>query len=861
MRRRDPVFNAKTTLLWTLALLLLGFMSPGHARVADVRRTFDQLKDFRRIELRVSPSFKANCRTANRRVNCRLSELPHDFSRLLVSLKGNSLAAVVLSSRAPGRIRVEFEIRKQGIRLQEAVVGTPPIWVIELGTPEILMGPVQVQTPFRPYPIKSVGLPNRIPDIELNPLPKGVVENEKYNRCLELWEQDNLADAQAACGDLAAAFDALACGGTPRCFENVETPGVLPVLDGDTKGRGILLKSLTAGFSPNAHESEAARRTHLVMAELLNALTETDDNRSLPDTSSALERAEKLSVKPLEKARYALLTVDVLERIGYVNRAEELLSRKVMEYKDPESSVYFLAAQARILMQLGESNQAKRVLRQLRELKSNSPIIGLAVLTLAELAYRQKNYVSSLGLFDSVRATWPRVWKGNSTAVFQTAELYMLFGRLKDASEAYQIFSQSRIKMVPDWLVQLREVELLSATDPDAGSKKFRELAISLPKDEAQDLAFLRRASLLKDRAERKRIIKALSTQPTTPFVFEELVVQAIQLALEDGDLEQAFRFARAFWRRSQDADYLERAPQLFDRVLTLEILRRLAADDLYGVLKLFYAEERQIRKHQTTGYIYLLVSRVLRRLGMLEESAFVLQDGLNHKDADEPRRTTAEIYRELATLLRLDKDKFRLSEIDAYLNTRFPKEFDDPEYWLARAYNQAWTGEPKKIATARKMIVYAINGDISDDQRLRLLTRLYEFDLSFGKPAQAVRSIEAFIKEYDRVKRPRISDVRALAFWRISEVWLDQENWKNAVVTIAKFLREYPDHANRVEARFMLARALLNFGDEQQARVYWDIVSREDADGLYGRLARLEMQMLDWESKELPVLLDATQL
>ena len=96
------------------------------------------------------------------------------------------------------------------------------------------------------------------------------------------------------------------------------------------------------------------------------------------------------------------------------------------------------------------------------------------------------------------------------------------------------------------------------------------------------------------------------------------------------------------------------------------------------------------------------MVSRVLRRLGMLEEATYVLQDGLNNKDPSEPRRTTAEIYRELATLLRLDEDKFRLSEIDDYLNTRFPKEFDDPEYWLARAYNQAWTGDLKN-QTARK--------------------------------------------------------------------------------------------------------------------------------------------------------------
>ena len=114
-----------------------------------------------------------------------------------------------------------------------------------------------------------------------------------------------------------------------------------------------------------------------------------------------------------------------------MNRAEELLARKIAQYNDPDLAVYFLAAQARILMQLG-GNKVESP-RAVARTEIKSPIIGLAVLTLAELGYRQKNYVSSLGLFDSVRATWPRVWAANSTAVFQTGELYMLFGRLGDA--------------------------------------------------------------------------------------------------------------------------------------------------------------------------------------------------------------------------------------------------------------------------------------------------------------------------------------------------------------------------------------------------------------------------------------------
>ena len=311
-----------------LAVLLMctAFSTQADARVAGVRQDFPQLKDFRRIELRVSPDFKARCTAKGRVSECRLSELPHDFSRLLISLKGSKLAAVKLKSRRPKNIVVRFELRRDDLKLQEAVVGTPPLWVIELGPDELLMGLVQEQLPFRPYPIESSGLPNRIPDIEIGPLPATTEENKKFNRCLKFWDDDLLIDAQAACADLAAAFDALACGGTSRCFETVDTPGLLPVLEGQEAGRGVLLRELTEGFSDESQNSEAAKRTNLVLAEVLNALMETDDNQSFPETADAIDRAELQAKKPLEKGRYALLAVDVLERVGYMNRAEELLA-------------------------------------------------------------------------------------------------------------------------------------------------------------------------------------------------------------------------------------------------------------------------------------------------------------------------------------------------------------------------------------------------------------------------------------------------------------------------------------------------------------------------------------------------------
>ena len=47
----------------------------------------------------------------------------------------------------------------------------------------------------------------------------------------------------------------------------------------------------------------------------------------------------------------------------------------------------------------------------------------------------------------------------------------MLFGRLGDAKEAYDLFEKSKVKMVPPWLASLRKTELI-ARDPDLGSQE-----------------------------------------------------------------------------------------------------------------------------------------------------------------------------------------------------------------------------------------------------------------------------------------------------------------------------------------------------------------------------------------------------
>ena len=169
-------------------------------------------------------------------------------------------------------------------------------------------------------------------------------------------------------------------------------------------------------------------------------------------------------------------------------------------------------------MRLGEGQSARRVLEKLRGLRGSAPTIGTALLALAELAYQEKNYVVSVGLFDSVRAKWPELLESNSSALFQAAELYMLYGRIEEAEYGYKAFLASGVKTAPVWLAKLRLAEILSYRDHEAATVAFREQAVSLGSSEGQNLAFLRYARLVNKQSERRRIIENLGALETSGF-------------------------------------------------------------------------------------------------------------------------------------------------------------------------------------------------------------------------------------------------------------------------------------------------------------------------------------------------------
>ena len=131
---------------------------------------------------------------------------------------------------------------------------------------------------------------------------------------------------------------------------------------------------------------------------------------------------------------------------------------------------------------------------------------------------------------------------------------------------------------------------------------------------------------------------------------------------------------------------------------------------------------------------------------------------------------TAAKLYLSMASVLRELRDKFRLGEVLTYLDDRYPKKFDDFDYWFSKAMHHWWIGELDK---ARKIIVYALNGPVQNEQRLSLMETLADLYLEMKKPSKATRALEALINEHDRLGYARNDTRRRRARWRLCEIWM----------------------------------------------------------------------------------------
>ena len=76
----------------------------------------------------------------------------------------------------------------------------------------------------------------------------------------------------------------------------------------------------------------------------------------------------------------------------------------------------------------------------------------------------------------------------------------------------------------------------------------------------------------------------------------------------------------------------------------------------------------------------------------------------------------------------------------------------------------------------------------------------------------------------------------------------------------LIRFLEEYPEDGHRFEARYYVGRSFVELAMPEKAKRQWDVVAREDADGLFGRLSGMELKMLAWRTNQLERVLSQSQ-
>jgi tetratricopeptide (TPR) repeat protein len=758
----------------------------------------EPLENFRRVQMLVPHDFDAKCKTSRGGSVCTISSVPDDFSALMYGLRGGRLAAVTLENLKQGRARIRFKLKRSALRFQHAVLRGPSRWVVEVGLPTILLDEVQDQLPFRPYPLKPTTMIAEVPPPNLFPLPPKNDANREFNACYANWRAHKLAVAMDLC----------------------------------------------TGVVKDHPKTRARRAAIKLIAECKMLYLDPSNTDNLPTLTRALMSAEKAADSLLEASRYVLLMAIVLEKLGYLNRAELHLSTDLERYRGTLGESYMLAGRARILMRLGDTVAARKMLEKLRQLPGTAPTVGGALLALAELGYSERSFVVSVGLFDVVRARWPQLMDGDVIAHLQSGELFLKYGRLVDAKRHYTIVKERFAGHPKAWLATLRLTEILAYSDAEAARDQFRDLATDIKSTEGQDMAFIRYARMAEKASERRRIIRNLARGKSTEYVLSELTVQAMQQSLDDGRLDDAYEFGWALWRRRPDALILKEASNIFDRALFMVVRQHAMAGRHYAVLRTYYADRQRFEVHRLRGEIHLLAGQSLRALAMHEEAVRVLQSGLGGRTAALERSATARLYRQMAAVLWENGDQYRLGEILDYLDARFPKRFDDFDYWMARAHRSWWDG---KIEEAREIFLYALNGPMTNEQELDIIEILADFYLQNDKVDEGIKALQSQIRLHDKIGKPMAASTRRNARWRLVELHFDREEWAASLAGIDTFLSEYPDDPERFEARFIRGRIHLREGDEENAIRTWDLVAREDGRGLFGKLAKMELQLVRW--------------
>lgn len=773
-----------------------------------VDRFPDALDQYRRIELLVPGGFGAACERTGATLICRLTGMPESFIKVLRALRGGAIEKVDIRGRRGQVFEVRLNLRRPDLDHRSVILAAPSRWVLEVGLPLTMSDPVEDEVPFRPYPLAASPFEPVLPKSPVV-APKG---------------RGTAASAVSAC---VAAY---------------------------TRGQHREALTTCAEAETAARkDAELAAVAVMARAESAAELALVGRAPDLTTVTEALARAEALAPTPEAKGRFVILQARSYEPMGFPARGELHLEQKFEAYKGTPAEPWLLAGQLAGEFEAGNTAQADAIVQKLQVMAGDNPNVGGAVLLAAGQAYERRDWVKALELFDNALRRWPAQVQANPEALFQYAEACAYFGRNEDARGLYEKYLERFPRKKPHHIVRVRLADLTAATDALAARARLTDLALAIPEPEGQHLAALHAIRMTADPKERRRTLRQVERAGPTDYIRAELLAELARTALANGRIRESFEHLREIGRRYPNDVLLSRAPKLPDRVLYLLMENYVALDRPLAAISTYYAERRRFEAHVHREQMHLLAGRAFNRLGMSEEAFTVFQRGLRQGGTLEPE-VEARIYLEMADALHALGDRFRLREILRYLDKKYPGRFDDFSYWRARAADARWSG---RLPEARDIYVYALNGPVTDEQRAVLAGDVAEVYVEMGNVSKAVAALKVLIELHDRAGKPKDSPVRRAAAWRVAEVAYDGRDWPAALDGLGRFLGDYPGDPNRLEAVFLKARALRGVGDVYSAVKLYDQLASDPKGGRYGALAGIELDLLKWERREAPAILE----
>jgi tetratricopeptide (TPR) repeat protein/flagellar hook assembly protein FlgD len=616
----------------------------------------------------------------------------------------------------------------------------------------------------------------------------------------------------------------------------------------------------------------------------------TDETTSAREVAiEQLKKAEKAAASEREKARYVLLTTELIGRKS-MNEATEYLRDAQNRYRQTKAEPFILAERARLLLDINANDEAAKVLDEIAKLDSKTGyVMGSRILALASLAYARRDYTSAIGLYDEARESFPELLLGEPGPLFQVAELYFRARRLEEALPFYQEFLDRFKDQVPHWIAKIRLAQIKSFERPLEAFNEMSTLSEELTEPEGQQLAKLYMLTLSSNDIRGPspdKILRGVSNASPTEYVLEELLMQKARNAMRDNDLHKAFVYSQKIVKRMPDSSLLRDSSLFFQRILLLEVDRLLREGKNIDLVLLYLKEKsRRFREPSRRGLLHLYVARAMRDLKMLDEAAtnVIAKGGL--PGVRDPK-ITALLNLELTGIFREKIQDMQLGEKTARedinkfkqavesIVKRFPDQFDTYDYWASRGYYHELENELRK---AKKIYLYALNGpNILPHERIKLARSIYEVYMKMPDYDKALHALKILLEIYDEFKDDlNMPGLRLNVLWNRVELQIQKEDWPDVVSSIKEYLEESqstlssigstPSKPNlqggsisylsndaeeltrRHEALFYKGYALLKLGLIRQAQREWDLLNKKAYPSIYSELAGLELRMLSW--------------